>query len=326
MSLRAPRVRVLADGAPLPGVLEADVFANNHLAADRFRVRLAASVSDPAALAAPGSRLEVQASLGAGWASLILGVADSFSLDPIGGTLEVEGRDLAALLLDAPVAEAHVNRTASEIVAAVAARHGLGAAVTPTGATVGRESAAGRDRIALNQFARATSDWDLCAALAQQEGYDLFLSGGTLHFHPAATGAAVVLGPRDCLGLRLEQSLALSRGAEVTVRSWSARHGGSVAQSARSGGGATRHALVRPGLAPSDAQRMADRLLADITRHVRTASLTMPGELSLTPRGRVALRGVGAGFDGVYGISELTRHIDAERGFTQRLRLHAAEG
>lgn len=326
MSLRAPRVRVLADGAPIPGVLEADVFANNHLAADRFRVRLAASVSDPAALAAPGLRLEVQASFGAGWTGLIVGVADSLCLDPIGGTLEVEGRDLAALLLDAPAAEAYANRTASEIVAAVAARHGLGAAVTPTEATVGRESATGRDRITLNQFARATSDWDLCAALAQQEGYDLFFVGGTLHFHPAGAAGGVVLGPRDCLGLRLEQSLALSRGAEVTVRSWNARRGGSVAQSARSGGGATRHALVRPGLAPADAQRMADRLLADLTRHVRTASLAMPGELSLTPRSRVALRGVGGGFDGVYGVSELARHIDAERGFTQRLRLHAAEG
>ena len=141
MSLRAPRVRVLADDVPLPGVLETDVFANNHLAADRFRVRLAASVSNPAALAAPGLRLEVQVSLGTGWTGLILGVAE--------------------------------------------------------------------------------------------EGYDLFLDGGTLHFHPTGTEAAVVLGPRDCLGLRLEQSLALSRGAEVTVRSWNARRGGSARSTTR---------------------------------------------------------------------------------------------
>jgi hypothetical protein len=40
-SVRAPRLAVLANGMPLAGVLAAEVHSNNHLAADRFRVRVA---------------------------------------------------------------------------------------------------------------------------------------------------------------------------------------------------------------------------------------------------------------------------------------------
>ena len=95
--IRAPRVQVLADGGMLAGVLAADVFANNHLAADRFRLRIAASVADLAVLQAPGLRLDVQVGWDGGWTSLIVGVADSLAFDPVRGELDVEGRDRSCL-------------------------------------------------------------------------------------------------------------------------------------------------------------------------------------------------------------------------------------
>ena len=329
-SLRAPRLRVLARGSPLPGVLEADVAANNHLAADRFHLRLAASAVPFADLVDPELRLDVQVSLGAGWTRLILGRPDSLQLDPIGGTLSIEGRDLAALLIETPLSETFVNRTASEIAETLAARHGLQPRVEPTAATVGRADASGRGQIALHQFARCTTEWDLLATLARAEGFDLFLAGDALHFAPPTAGAPTPLHVRDCTAVSLSQNLGLSRPNEVEVRSWTPSKATSARQVARSGSGMgqgapTRHALIRPGLSQTDAGRLAKRTLADLARHARTAGLSMPGEFDLTPRSRIALLGAGPGFNGVWRVAELSRSLDVNRGFTQRLRLDTHE-
>ena len=335
-NLRTPRIRVLAGGYPLPGILEMDIAANNHLAADRFRLRLAASAVSLADLADPELRLDVQVSLGAGWSRLILGRPDSIQLDPIGGTLSVEGRDLAALLIEAPLSETFINRTAREIAQTLAARHGLQPHVEPTAATVGRSDASGRGQLALHQFARCTTEWDLLATLARAEGFDLFLAGEALHFAPPATAAPVPIRISDCTSVGLSHNLGLSRPTEVEVRSWTPAKAASARQVAQSRfeagsklgtgqGRPARHALIRPGLSSADAGRLAKRTLADLTRHARTAGLSMPGDFELTPRSRIALLGAGPGFDGVWRVAELNRSLDVNRGFTQRLRLDTYE-
>lgn len=324
---RAPRVQVLADGGALAGVLAADVFANNHLAADRFRLRIAASVADLAVLQAPGLRLEVQAGWDGGWTSLIVGAADTLSFDPVRGEVEVEGRDLSAELIETQASETFANRTSSEIVGIIAARHGLSADVEPTSAPVGRYYQAEHDRVALGQFARAITEWDLLAFLAGQEGFDLFMQGDTLRFGPP-DGDAVPLRVEDCLSLELEHELGLAREVAVTVRSWGTRAGVALEHTAHGpGGGKTgggkplRHVLVRPNLDAQQAQRVAERALADLRRHEWTARAAMPGELGLTPRRRVALVGTRTEWDRVYAVTELSRHLDVRRGFTQRLCL-----
>lgn len=335
-SLRAPRLRVLAGGFQLPGVLEMDIAANNHLAADRFRLRFAASAVSSADLADPELRLDVQVSLGAGWTRLILGRLDSIQLDPIGGTLSIEGRDLAALLIETPLSETFVNRTASEIAETLAARHGLQPRVEPTAATVGRADASGRGQLALHQFARCATEWDLLATLARAEGFDLFLAGEALHFAPPSTDTPVPIRIGDCTAVGLSHNLGLSRPTEVEVRSWTPAKAASARQVAQSRseagsksgrqGTPARHALIRPGLSSADAGRLAKRTLADLTRHARTAGLSMPGDFELTPRSRIALLGAGPGFDGLWRIAELNRSLDVNRGYTQRLRLDTYEG
>lgn len=335
-SLRSPRLRVLADGSSLPGVLEMDVAANNHLAADRFGLRIAASAVSLADLADPELRLDIQVSLGAGWTRLLLGRPDNVQLDPIGGVLSIEGRDLAALLIEAPLSEAFVNRTASEIAETLAARHGLQPRVESTSATVGRADASGRGQLALHQFARCTTEWDLLATLARAEGFDLFLAGDALHFAPPTTDAPKPIRVSDCTAVTLSQSLGLTRPTEVEVRSWTPAKAASARQVVRSEpasgtvlgegqGTPTRHALVRPGLSAADAGRLAKRTLADLARHARTAGLSMPGEFELTPRDRVALLGAGPSFSGLWRVAELNRSLDVNRGFTQRLRLDTYE-
>lgn len=326
--VRQPRARVLAGGSEVAGVLALDVFANNHLAADRFRVRLAASVADAAALQEPGLQLDVQVGLDGGWNSLMLGVVDTLSLDPIRGLLDIEGRDLSAGLIEARIGETFANRTASEIVEVLAARHGLVADAERTSAPIGRYYQSEHDRLTLPQFSKSMTEWDLLAFLAGQEGFDLFMDGSRLRFGPSG-GTAVTLRVADCLGLELEHALGLSQAVEVTVRSWGTRSGAAVEHTARragsgiaqSGKAGLRQALVRPNLDAEQARRVAERAVADLVRHERTASATMPGELGMTARSRVGLVGAGADWDREYAVAELSRHLDVRRGFTQRLRL-----
>ena len=316
---------MLAGGYALPGVLSVDVFSNNHLAADRFRVRLAASAGDWSGLHAPGLRLDVQAGWDGIWTSLLVGTADALAFDPVRGVVDIEGRDLSAALVEAQASETFANRTASEIVELIAARHGLIAAVERTGTAVGRYYQAEHDRMALGQFARAVTEWDLLAFLAGQEGFDLFMQGGTLRFGPPV-GPPVTLRVADCLSLQLEHALSLAEAVEVTVRSWGTRAGAAVSHTARRGGGGKvrRHALVRPNLDAVQAQRVAERVLADLQCHEWTAQAAMPGELGLSARSRVSLVGTGTAWDRDYAVAELSRHLDARRGFTQRLCLRGA--
>ena len=321
--VRAPRLRVLADGFELPGVMAADVWSTNHFSADRFRVRLAAGAGGLDAVDVAGVRLDVQVSDGADWTSLVLGEADAAGLDVLRGVVDVEGRDLTALLIDSRVDETFANRTASEIVELLGQRHGLSVDADRTETLVGRYYQSEHGRLTMGQSARTMSEWDLLAFLAAREGFDLFAEGLRLRFGRRAAGAAIVVGPPDCLSLHLDHSLGMARAIEVTVRSWDQRGAESVVQTARGGGKGRswKHGLVKPNLPPEEAQRLAERVLADLVRHERTVRLSMPGSVGITPRHAIEVRGTETGWDRIYAVGEISRHFDVRHGFVQRLQL-----
>lgn len=300
-------MRVLADGTELPGVLGASVTSGGRSGA-RFRVHLAGREAPQ-----PDARLTIELD----GTDAMLGRADSAITEPTQGTTELDGRDLAALLVEARPAELFLNQTASAIAEAVAARHGLTPEVTATSTPAGRMYGAEHGRLLLPSLSRARSDWDLLAALAEAEGFSLHVEGDRLHFGPATDEAPVELDVAECVSVRLNHQLALSRGIGVTVQSWGTEAAEVV--TARSGRG-TRQVLLRPNLKPEQAQALADRTLKDLMRHERTVDLTLPGEARVTLRQRVALRGAGA-WDGTYGVLSLHRALDVRTGYTQRIRL-----
>ena len=320
---RAPRIRVLADGVEVPGLQMAGVSSNNHLAADRFHLRLAAGAGGLGALDAVDVRLDVQVSLDGGWTSLVLGEADSVSLDATRGLIEVEGRDLSALLLDARVDETFANRTSSEIAEELGGRHGLQVEADRTGTLVGRYYQSEHGRVTTGQFSKAMSEWDLLAFLAGREGFDLFVEGEVLRFGARRDGAVVTVGPGDCTSLQLDHALGMARAIEVTVRSWDQHGAEAVVRTARGGGGgrARRQAVVRPNLPAEEAQRLAERILADQVRHEWTARLAMPGELSITARHVVEIAGTGTAWDRRYAVGEVSRQVSVREGFTQHVGL-----
>ena len=326
-TLRQPRLNVLANGAPLAGAVSATVSSNNYQGADCFHVNLAATTAMPVVDTDPIT-LDIQFSLdgGASFQSMITGAVDALDFDAIEGTLSLSGRDLSAGLIAARTQETFANRTSSEIATILAGRHNLAAQVTATTTPAGRYWELEHDRITLNAFSQATSEWDLLVSLAQHEGFDVWVSGTALCFQPPQTATPVVIRPQDCVALRLERALTLAGSIEVTVKSWHSRSGAGCTQTVQrqGSGSAVSYIYVVPNLTPDQAQALAQQRLDELTPHERVLVAEMPGELALTPRMAIGLEGTGTAFDTIYRIDEIERTLSPRHGFVQRLRARVA--
>ncbi len=331
-SARLPSLVVRVNGAQVLGAVEAEVRSTNHYAADSFSARLAFGL-DPEFDAvfwasASGVAIDVAMSLdgGATSVSLIQGAVDRAEIDVLRQTVQIEGRDLSAALIEARTQETFANRTSSEIATLLAQRHGLQPDVTQTTTLVGRYYAAEHDSITLDQFSRATTEWDLLVFLARQEQFDVYVQGSILSFNPPSQAQAASLAPAELISLRAERSLTLSGSIEVTVKSWNTRQQRAFTQTASSAsandetGPPRVYVYVVPNLTTDQAVRYAQQRLAELTRHERTLSLTMPGELALAPRTAINLQGTGTAFDQAYQIDSIDRRLSADSGFIQVVR------
>ena len=339
-TVRRPRLLATVNGAMVGNAVSARVVSNNHYAADRFS--LVAALGDTPAAAWMSSDVmlvEIGIALDGRAESLVQGEVDQIEMDAVRGLVFLSGRDLTARLIEARTQESFANRTASEIATLLAGRRGLSAAVTATTTPVGRYWQLQRDRITLDQFSRATTEWDLLVTLAGLEGFDVWVAGSSLHFRPSeeAPGPGFVLrarpgpyGAANVTGLRLERALTLARDIEVVVKSWNSRQQQAFIRTARrrrSGGRAEqvqRHVYVVPNLTPDEALKLAQHKLAELTRHERVVVAEMPGELAMKPRLRLRLAGTGTDFDQDYWIDEIDRTLHTSRGFSQTVRARNA--
>ena len=319
---RSPAIAVTVNGNPVEGAIEAEIYSNSHLAANRFRVRLALDMTGAEVWSADDIRISIQLGLDGAWAPMILGDADTVEIDPIHGVVSVEGRDLTALFIEARTQETFENQTSSDIVGLLAARRGLAANVTATSQPVGRNFQSQHARTTLDQHSWMTTEWDLLSHLARQEGFDVWVDESTLSFGPPTAGPSVSITPSECVTLRLERTLSLDTDLAVAVKSWDCRGKSLVTQTASLGKGteAPSYVLVRPNVTADVAQSIAQRVLGEMKQHARCIEAEMPGELSMQPRSSLEISDTGTDFDGVYTISDIERRISFERGFTQHVR------
>lgn len=343
-AVRQPLVRVLYNGQALAGVVSADVENNSYYATDHFHVTFAASASPPGWWdIEPPLRLDTQFSLnnGGSWTSLLIGEVDEVELVEQTGTLTMSGRDLSAEFIEAKTQEAFVNQTSSQVAETLAARHGFMTNIQATTGNVGRFYESDHVRGSLDQFAKTTTEWELLVYLAQREGFDVFMTGTTLNFvsitPPEASPYVIQWTPPspvprlNTTTLRLKRSLTLAKDVQVQVRSWNSQQGRGFTKTTRASG--TRrpnagtksttqnYSAIKPNMTEEQAQAAANQLAIDLTRHERLVFVDMAGDLTLTPRTLVAIRGTGTSFDQSYYVSEIERSISFAGGYTQRLSL-----
>jgi len=321
---RVPAATVLVNGTAIAGVESIAVMNDLYLGANRFSVSAAISEGSVGFWSQVPLSVEVQVGLDGSWISLILGDVDRIEIDAIRQDVKLAGRDLTARFLTSQTQQTFENQTSSDIVSAIVARHGLVPDVTATSNLVGRYFGTSRTRTAMYQNARATNDWDLVVWLAEIEGFDIWVDGSTLHFEPpTTTGPTVTICPNDCVALSLQRSLDIAAGVSVEVKSWDCQSQQSVSQtltSANSTGAGVNLVIVRPNLPTGDATLMAQQALAQMTKHERVVSFTMPGDLTSMPRMMIALANTGTDFDGTYQVSEIERCLSLRGGFIQHVQ------
>lgn len=319
MSAETPLVRLSIGGMPVAGVVAVEVESVGYFAADRFSVicALAGQIGYFAALGKQDVTLEVAAD-GVGFVPLLVGQLDHVRLDVARNEVVLAGRDLAARLIDAEIAETFANQTASEIAETLAGRHGLAANATATSTPVGQYYELDHARSALALHARSTTEWGLLVQLAQAEGFAAWVSGEVLNFGPWPQGVPMLVTPANFSALTFDVINVLP-GA-VTVKSWNSRNKAVVSQSQGTGAGTT---LVRPNLTAAQATAAAAAQLAALGQHQVVMSATMPGDVTLRPGMTLALAGTGSALDQSYAVEGVTRRLIAARGFEQQVTAYA---
>ena len=320
---REPDVAVLANGVDLGGVVDLEVSSNSFFASDRYRLSLAMSVSGYNVWSSPSVDLDISIGLSGAWLDVISGPVDRVEVDVARQLIQVEGRDLSARFIEARTQESFDNRTSSEIATTLALRRGLIPAVSPTSTLAGRDYGGDHSNITLDQYSGTTTEWDVLVKLAELEGFDVWTRGRTLNFQSSSAGTdTVLIRPSDCMSLHLEKVFSLTGGLRVTVKSWDSRGQIAISQVVSTAGAtdsSRQYVLVQPNLTSLAAERLAQRLLADMAQNGRQISFQLPGDTSLLPRQTVLLAGTETDFDGIYVVTSVERHLSFERGYTQTI-------
>ncbi len=244
-ALNTIKLAVISNGIAIPGALRADVHSNNWFQADTFTAAFALHAVPEGGPEYWGSdarinmMVDIKVDVGGGPVSLFVGQVDHIDVEMQNGLVEITGRDLSARLIERKTQEMFPNQKSFEIAQTLAARRGLAADVDATTTFVERFYSQDHTKITGTQFSRTTTEWDLLADLARHEGFDLWVSGTTLHFKKATgisaqpyilnwtptqlTSGFGRLQANQVIDFRLERTLTLAKDIEVEVRSWHTR-------------------------------------------------------------------------------------------------------
>ncbi|MBB5373641.1 phage late control D family protein [Acidocella aromatica] len=319
MPAEAPQIRLSIGGMQVEGVVALEVESVGYFAADRFNVACALSgrAGYFAALGKQDVTIEVAAD-GVGYATLLVGQLDNVRVDLGCNEVVLAGRDLAARLIDAEIAETFANQTASQIALTLAGRRGLTPNVAVTSTQVGQYYELDHARSALATHARSVTEWSLLTQLAQAEGFALWVSGERLNFGPWPQMTSMPVAPENFLTLTFDMINVLP--AAVTVKSWNTRNKAVVSQSRGNGVGTT---LVRPNLTAAQARSLATSQLTALGQHGVMMNATMPGDTMLRPGMTLVMAGTDSALDQSYAVLTVTRRLSARRGFEQNVTAYA---
>nr|WP_294563537.1 hypothetical protein [uncultured Rhodopila sp.] len=331
---------VTIDGRATPGLLHAAITSTNCFSADSYALTFAMGdepLSDIAIWSALTSGcVEVMTGSAPGPAltSLITGMIDTAHIDAIRGTVAIEGRDLSASLVDSYQQGDFVNQTASEVVATIANRHGLGAVVTPTSGFIGRYYGDGYTRLSTGQFSRLRSDWDLVVELARENQFDVFVEGTRLFFQPSLPIPATLtaITPDMVQGMRFNRSLAVIPSGAARVQSWNSQNMACYDSNANGAAAPSNGSLNQPFLfsasnfTSAQVAQSAARYTAEINRLQTTLLIEMPWNLQIAPRGGILLSETGSVLDGAYLVDCVERYYSTTVGSRQTVRAVSAAG
>jgi prophage tail gpP-like protein len=341
-SVGGVQLQVALNGSVIQGLLHASITSSICFSSDSFSLTFAMGPSPLidivswSALPSIYIEISVNVPIGSNSQCLISGMIDTILVDPIQGTVAIEGRDLSSSLIDAYRQQDFVNQTASEVVSMVALYHGLVPVVTATFGSVGRYYGDGYTRLSLGQFSRVRSDWDLLVQLARENSFDVFVQGTSLFFQPSASSSdlPVHIGLRDVKTMRFEQTLGISSDTTVRVQSWNSQNmtsydsngSGDGADAPEATSSSTSSTNNQPFLFSASnftAQQVSDaagRYAAELGRLNIMLHIEMPWNLDVAPGTFIFIDETKSFFDTMYRVDSIERQYSTTSGSTQTIR------
>ena len=329
---------ITLNGSPIHGLLHASIVTTNCFSSDSFALTFAITRSPLGDIAfwssLPSAYVEVgvTCTYGSISQSLISGMIDSVSVDPIQGTVAIEGRDMSSSMIDAYRQQDFVNQTASEVISTIAQYHGLTPVVTATSGSVGRYFGDGYTRLSLGQFSRIRSDWDLAVALARENSFDVFVQGTTLFFQPAnfMDAIPIQLAFRDVKTIRFQQALTVASSSTARVQSWNSQsmasydsnHEGDGTNSSPGSSAVSNQPFLfsASNFTSQQVTDSAGRYAAELSRLSTVLHAEMPWNLALSPGTIILIDETDSAFDTIYQIDSIERHFSTTSGSTQTIR------
>lgn len=268
--------------------------------------------------------------------SWIYGQTDKIHYDPIAGVIQVSGRDLTRVFIDAKTTEKFQNKTSSQVAQILAARHGLTAQVVATSTPVGKLY-----EIDHEHMNDAQTEWDVLTNLARIEQYAVWVRGQTLYFQPKPDPAQsapfqIVWTPPDSNtgfptcnveDLKLDRALTISRGITVVVRSFNdatqkvftATYPANQPAKTKVGsfGLPQTYYYDVANLTQQGVVARAQAKYAEIVQHEMLMSFEIPGagNDALDVTSLASLTGTGTAWDQVYYPESLKRSMSFDSGF-----------
>jgi hypothetical protein len=344
--LRQPFFSVLLNKTDiLTGVESFEVTNASHFAADTFRLTMSIGKLPPGLGPqywgiSVGDELDISAGFkdqtGQGQPkSLIYGQVDEVEYDPVGRSISLTGRDLSARFIDNRTAEHFQDHTASQVVGILAARRNLKANAAVTTTRIGTYY-----ELYNLGLTKEQAELDLLMFLAQQEGFDLWVSGETLNFQPPVplNSDPYVISWSDqgqgninanVESLKLHRSQTLAKDIIVKVVSWHQADEANVTSIAkrsmankgqRVGGQAQTYTFYPPNLNQQQADKFAAAKAEEITRHERVITGAMPADNLMSNRSLIKLSGTGTDWDQFYFVDSITRKMSVREGYSMEFR------
>ncbi len=348
-SARTSRGAVKVNGVLIPGWISFDVDNNNFFSADTFRCSFSgARLPADRNVAWFSQQQDMYVELFIGFpqnpsaytsddlTSWIYGQVDHITIDPIANTIEVDGRDLTRVFIDAKTTQKWPNQTSSQIATQLATSHGLTPAVTATTTLVGKYYEI--DHVNMSD---ERSEWDILNYLADLEGFKVWVRGQTLYFQappdPTKTTPYDIVyqvtstnaGPKaNFEAVKFTRSLTVSRGIQVKIRSWNKKYAKGFTVSYPSnvktikvgqstvGAGGQIYSKTVPNLTKDQALQFAQKWYSQLIAHeLKIDGLTMPGDNDVDITSIIQLGGTGTAFDQQYYPDSISRSISFDGGY-----------
>ena len=269
------------------------------------------------------------------------GYITHISFDAQASAVHVFGLDGSYIMMQRILSESYVNRSAGEIAAMVAERHGFQTNISSGKEFIGPYDGQDRVQVSLDQYAKISSEWSLLRYLSQRENLIFWMDQSLMNFCPTGEisrsrwAISVGSSDRSVFSRHVQFAESIAIGAK-SWNSWECQT--STIDSFEDGAVGTSstpiselvsdcdYVIVEPNLTYSETAVLADALRTRVRENELEARITITSDPKRKLFDFLCVSGTDTVFDTNYLIRSITRRYNAKIGLMDEIMARAPIG